>query len=62
MKYSDKILQNKSFSYNVIGYDSRKKEYFLENVVTKEIRRMPKKEFDVLYKEQKNNNNRSPLK
>jgi len=53
MKRSEQILQNKSFTYNVIEYDSRTKEYVLENAVTKEPRRISKEEFHELYEEQK---------
>jgi len=54
--YSDKVLENKSFTYFVVDYDSKTREYTLQNPITKDIKIMSEEEFDRLYKEQKTKN------
>ena len=54
MKHSKHILQHNSFSYNVIDFDAKTKEYVLEHQVTKSIKRIPEADFKALYAEQHN--------
>jgi len=43
---------HKSFQFDVKAFCSIKKEYTLENKITGEIKKIPKHDFDVLFKEQ----------
>ena len=53
MKHSEKILQHDSFTYRVIDYNAKTKEYTLVNPASGHVKIMPKEDFDRLYKEQK---------
>ena len=46
---------SRSFEYKTEYYDVMKKEYTLKNVITGEIKKMSKEDFDILYNEQYNN-------
>ena len=52
MKHTNHFLMDKAFTYNVTGYDNKKREYILVNAITKEEKRIPKNDFDEMMKEQ----------
>ena len=53
VKHTNQILQERAFTYHVIDYDNLKKEYILQNLITKEIKRIPKDDYDKMLKEQR---------
>ena len=55
VKHTNQALQERAFTYHVIDYDNHKREYILQNLITKEIKRIPKEDYDKLLKEQHGN-------
>ena len=53
-KQTSKEIENKAFTYYVKDYDIKKKIYTLENPVTKDVKRIPKEDFDKMRDEQNN--------
>ena len=55
VKHTDQEFMHKAFTYHVIDYDSRTREYILQNLTTKEIKRIPKADYEAMHKEQHGN-------
>ena len=55
VKHTNHEFLEKAFTYHVIDYDNLKREYVLQNLVTKEIKRIPKEDYEQMHKEQHGN-------
>ena len=49
VKHSNKLLQNRAFTYYLKDYDAKNKIYTLENPITKDVKRISKEEFERAY-------------
>jgi len=52
MKHSDKILRGKFFTFDVMDFDAKNREFVLHNKLTNQTIRMSDEEFRQLHEEQ----------
>jgi hypothetical protein len=55
VKHTNPEFLNQAFTYHVIDYDSKTREYVLQNPINKEVKRIPKEEYELMLKEQRHN-------
>ena len=55
VKHTNPEFLNQAFTFHVIDYDNKTKEYILQNPINKEVKRIRKEEYDLMLKEQRRN-------